>query len=142
QILSITCDNASSNDTMTKHLSELLTDFNGDFSRTRCFLHILSLVAKSMLRQFDVKEVAEVDEVDGDVRALLQMAKEQSEEEQVEVIGEENSELDKLDGVVDDDDESWVDKVAELTLEEQEEFEREVRPVKMVLVKVRGCALG
>ena len=86
--------------------------------------------------------VAEVDEVDGDVRALLQMAKEQSEEEQVEVIGEENSELDKLDGVVDDDDESWVDKVAELTLEEQEEFEREVRPVKMVLVKVRGCALG
>ena len=70
------------------------------------------------------------------------MAKEQSEEEQVEVTGEENSELDELDGVVDDDDESWVDEVAELTLEEQEEFEREVRPVKMVLVKVRGCALG
>ncbi|KAI0653750.1 hypothetical protein C8Q70DRAFT_879145, partial [Cubamyces menziesii] len=36
--------------------------------------------------------------------------------------------------------ESWVDEVAELTLEEQEEFEREVRPVKMVLVKMRRLA--
>ncbi|KAI9056832.1 hypothetical protein FKP32DRAFT_1557130, partial [Trametes sanguinea] len=53
QILSVTCDNASSNDTMTEELADLLTAFDGDYSRTRCFLHILNLVAKSMLRQFD-----------------------------------------------------------------------------------------
>ncbi|RDX45346.1 hypothetical protein K466DRAFT_443634, partial [Polyporus arcularius HHB13444] len=52
-ILSVTCDNASSNDTMIEELSQLLPEFQGDFSRTRCFLHILNLVAKAMLKQFD-----------------------------------------------------------------------------------------
>ncbi|TDL29000.1 hypothetical protein BD410DRAFT_702115, partial [Rickenella mellea] len=53
QILSITCDNASPNDTMTTELADLIDAFPGDANRTRCFAHILNLVAKSVIRQFD-----------------------------------------------------------------------------------------
>ncbi|EIW58948.1 uncharacterized protein TRAVEDRAFT_102125, partial [Trametes versicolor FP-101664 SS1] len=53
QILSVTCDNASNNDTMVAHLEAMLEVFGGDYARTRCFLHILNLTAKSLLKQFD-----------------------------------------------------------------------------------------
>ncbi|TFK80652.1 hypothetical protein K466DRAFT_467921, partial [Polyporus arcularius HHB13444] len=53
QILSITSDNASNNDTMTEELAALLPEYQGMFGRTRCFLHILNLVANSILKQFD-----------------------------------------------------------------------------------------
>jgi hypothetical protein len=49
QILSITCDNASNNDTMIEHLSTLVENFPGAANQTRCFTHILNLVAKSIL---------------------------------------------------------------------------------------------
>ncbi|TFK47878.1 hypothetical protein OE88DRAFT_1608415, partial [Heliocybe sulcata] len=53
QILGISCDNASNNDTMIKELPNLLPDFPGDANRVRCFLHIVNLVAKSILKLFD-----------------------------------------------------------------------------------------
>ncbi|TDL17969.1 hypothetical protein BD410DRAFT_698447, partial [Rickenella mellea] len=53
-MLSITCDNASPNDTMTTELTDLINSFPGDANRTCCFAHILNLVAKSIIRQFDV----------------------------------------------------------------------------------------
>ncbi|KAG1760280.1 hypothetical protein EDD22DRAFT_757666, partial [Suillus occidentalis] len=53
-ILSVICDNASNNDTMVNELSDLLEDFPGETNRTRCFLHIINLVAKTLIRQFDV----------------------------------------------------------------------------------------
>ncbi|KAG1722531.1 hypothetical protein EDD22DRAFT_760423, partial [Suillus occidentalis] len=61
-ILSITCDNASNNDTMVNELSDLLEDFPGETNRTRCFLHIVNLVAKTLIRQFDVPK-AKVDTI-------------------------------------------------------------------------------
>ncbi|KAG2737548.1 hypothetical protein P692DRAFT_201670425, partial [Suillus brevipes Sb2] len=53
QILSITADNAASNETMVAELAELVPHFSGPSSRTRCFLHIVNLVAKSLIREFD-----------------------------------------------------------------------------------------
>ncbi|KAF8867747.1 hypothetical protein BD779DRAFT_1416233, partial [Infundibulicybe gibba] len=53
QILSITCDNATPNDTMIDELAKLISAFPGAANRTRCFTHILNLTAKSVLRQFD-----------------------------------------------------------------------------------------
>ncbi|KAG2739597.1 hypothetical protein P692DRAFT_201729438 [Suillus brevipes Sb2] len=46
KILSITADNALSNDTMTTALAENVAHFGGDTARTWCFLHIVNLVAK------------------------------------------------------------------------------------------------
>ncbi|PBK83684.1 hypothetical protein ARMGADRAFT_875608, partial [Armillaria gallica] len=55
QILSITCNNASNNDTMVMTLSdsESLPSFSGQENCTRCFAHVLNLVTKSLLKQFD-----------------------------------------------------------------------------------------
>ena len=39
---------------MTDELSVLLEEFPGSVNRTHCFTHILNLVAKSILKQFDV----------------------------------------------------------------------------------------
>src|SRR6266446_4851272 len=54
KILSITCDNTSNNDTMIEELANLVDDFPGPTNQTRCFLHILNLVVKSIIREFDV----------------------------------------------------------------------------------------
>ncbi|TDL13591.1 hypothetical protein BD410DRAFT_698087, partial [Rickenella mellea] len=53
-MLSITCDNASPNDKMVSVLADTITAFPGSANRTRCFAHILNLVAKSIIKLFDV----------------------------------------------------------------------------------------
>ena len=53
QILSITCDNTSNNDTMIAELANLLDDFPGAANQTWCFTYILNLIVKSVIQQFD-----------------------------------------------------------------------------------------
>ena len=54
-ILSVTCDNTPNNDTMINEMDMMLTKFSS-INHTHCFTHILNLVAKSLLKQFDVKQ--------------------------------------------------------------------------------------
>jgi hypothetical protein len=54
KFLSITCDNASANNSMVDELFVTVDNFAGDAARVRCFLHIVSIVAKTLLKQFDV----------------------------------------------------------------------------------------
>ncbi|KAG2756745.1 hypothetical protein P692DRAFT_20714526, partial [Suillus brevipes Sb2] len=49
KVLAVTCDNASNNTVMIEELHETLPDFGGTASHTRCFLHTVNLVAKSLL---------------------------------------------------------------------------------------------
>ena len=51
--MGVTADNASNNDKMVEHLATLIDTFPGAPNQTRCFAHILNLVAKSILRQFE-----------------------------------------------------------------------------------------
>ncbi len=55
QILSITCNNVSNNNTMVEALGDWnnLPPFEGQASCTCCFTHRVNLIAKSLLRQFD-----------------------------------------------------------------------------------------
>lgn len=46
KILSLVCDNAENNSTMTDALAVLLPNFQGKKGRIRCFAHILNLVVK------------------------------------------------------------------------------------------------
>jgi hypothetical protein len=39
---------------MIVELMDLICNFPGEANRTRCFAHIINLVAKSLLRQFDI----------------------------------------------------------------------------------------
>ncbi|KAG2060652.1 hypothetical protein BDR06DRAFT_967098 [Suillus hirtellus] len=54
KILSITANNAENNDMMMAELADKVVHFRGEIARTQCFLHIVNLVAKSILKQFDI----------------------------------------------------------------------------------------
>ncbi len=140
QIMNITCDNASNNDTMVAEMGVLLPFFEGQFHRVHCFAHVVNLVAKSMLRQFDAKTAGEVEgEADEDVRALLELAETMAEED-AETMAAQRDE-DGEQGPLEDDDE-WVDEVESLSPEEREQFLERVVPVKLVLAKVRVILLS
>ncbi|PBK81824.1 hypothetical protein ARMGADRAFT_862864, partial [Armillaria gallica] len=55
QVLCITCDNVSNNNTMIEALgdSDNVPSFTRQDSCTWCFTHIVNLVTKSLLKQFD-----------------------------------------------------------------------------------------
>ena len=77
----MTCDNASNNDTMVEELEDRLTKFS-TVNRMHCFAHILNLVAKSLLKQFDVKPSKKKDnDLNNNERSLLKMAKDIEVEE-------------------------------------------------------------
>jgi hypothetical protein len=125
QILCVTCDNASNND-IVRELSEKVPAFRGATTHTCCFLHTVNVVAKSLIREFDIKKcdadqaLAEVDNVDD----------EESEDE------EEVDDSDTADAELKDNDEGWVNEVELLEPDERKALEREIRPMKLALVKV------
>jgi hypothetical protein len=147
-MLSLTADNVSSNDTLTTELAKRVESFSGTVGRTRCFLHIVNLVAKSIIKQFDIPKNAPAslydDEVppamdvleddDDEEEELLQDLVKGTEKEDERTIGErgegdpEDADIDNVDG--------WVDEVGNLTVHECAELHKTLRPVKLVLVKV------
>jgi len=131
-MLSVTCDNASNNDTMVDELEILLESFPGAANRTRCFTHVLNLVAKSILRQFDVPKAKAGEALDAAASALAALAADlQTEEEAMRMDTDEDSDEE------DDDDVDGLVEIEELmTPEEIEELEASIQPVRVVLVKV------
>ena len=132
KILSVTCDNASNNDTMIHELDDSLTEYSS-LNRTRCFAHILNLVAKALLKQFDVKR-EDNNSLNDDERSLLEMA---ADIETEELTTEQEQDGDDGEVGDDDNDDGWVDEVAALTPDERVDLEESIRPVKKTLVKVR-----
>ena len=120
---------------MITELADLLDDFPGEANRTRCFTHILNLVAKSIIKQFDVPK-ARADEVLDDaakeLAALavdLELEERLSREEQLfEGVGDE-------DGDDDGDDDGWTDVRDELSDNERDALDKTLQPVRLVLVK-------
>jgi hypothetical protein len=68
---------------MIDHLVTLLEAFPGLANRTRCFTHILNLVTKCIMKQFDApkKQKDDGDDVDEDATGL-QVALDELEDEQ------------------------------------------------------------
>ena len=129
QILSITCDNASPNDTMVIELARILKAFPGATNRTRCFAHILNLVARSIIRQFDVPKSKDDGALDDELAGLAA---------DLELDEEEGSDEadDEAEEVEDDNLEGWVDERAGMSKSDRDALDISVRPVKLVLVKV------
>jgi hypothetical protein len=117
---------------MIEHLAVLLETFPGAPNQTRCFTHILNLVAKSVLRPFeapkkgkaeDGKELAAaVNEIEGDGNGASITGP----------INGDESDDDMDDDVVDDDEDGLPDEPEELSEEEL----MSVQPVRLVLTKV------
>ncbi|KIL55138.1 hypothetical protein M378DRAFT_18219, partial [Amanita muscaria Koide BX008] len=111
KVLSITCDNASANDRMIDELPTLLTEFSGETSRTRCFAHIINLVAKSIITQFDLpkrkrhhNDEHEVEGLEDELQDLDSLAGDIDFEER-----EEHLEIQRAEGEGDNED-GWVDE--------------------------------
>jgi hypothetical protein len=133
KILSVTCDNVSNNDTMLTELAHKLTKIS-PVNCTHCFAHILNLVAKSLLKQFDVKQDDKMkDDLTDDEQTLLDLAGDIEQEECTTA-----QEKDDADNETEDEDDldGWVDELEALTLDEWEDLEESIRPVKRMLVKV------
>jgi hypothetical protein len=117
---------------MVNELEDLLPDY-APSNRVRCFTHVLNLIAKSLLKQFDVVKKSKNDDgLNEEDHELLTLA-ENLEEEELTTADEliDNGEESNEDGM-----EDWVDEVGTLTAAERELLEESIRPVKMVLVKV------
>jgi hypothetical protein len=119
---------------MIDELVDLLPKFAGQANRCRCFLHIVNLVAKTLLKQFDVPEKNVDDALDAAERELLELAAGINLEEMVTVaekgLGGDSPDKDNAEG--------WVDETELMSAEEREELRENVQPVRLVLMKV--CA--
>ena len=110
---------------MIQELETLTPEFAGFASHTWCFLHIVNLVAKSMLCQFDVKKVTI--KRDSEMAAL---AGELAEEEAIvdEIKNDDDNEVDNED--------RWIDEMDSRTNNERIKLEDLMRPVRLALAKV------
>jgi hypothetical protein len=121
---------------MCEEIEDNITDFS-QVNRIRCFLHIVNLVAKSLLKQFDVSKKRTVDdEVDDEDEELENQLEELTQDIDIdEAVTQAMN-----DGAGDDDDEDdidgLVDETSNLSAEERSKLRSATRPVALVLVKV------
>ena len=131
KILGVTCDNPSPNNVMIDELETIIEEFGGDADRIRCFLHIVNLVARSMLKQFDIpkKDGGSDNEnnaqLDDRLRDLAEGIELEDEITLVEDEGEEDVGMEEL-----------ADELSRLSSGEQTAAEMEIHPIRFVLVKV------
>jgi hypothetical protein len=112
---------------MIVKLADLLAGFPGKPNQTCCFLHIINLVAKSVIQQFDVAKGKADDALDKAEQELHILA-EGIDLEDLEIQGEQKSN--------DDDVEGWVDERNVLSIADHNALDVSICPVKLVLVKV------
>jgi len=127
---------------MIEELANLLDDFPGPANQTRCFLHILNLVVKSIIRQFDLpKSKKTSDDRDEDdpmldeaTIELLKLAGDIDLEEQITASASD-------DEAADDEEEGWVDEHEDMTEDELKELAASVQPVQLLLTKVTSLII-
>ena len=123
---------------MVESLADRLDNFPGAASQTRCFLHILNLTAKSVIRQFEVpkKKKSKEDSQDNDddnftevMEALQALSVEIEDDEPSDDVASDK------DGE-EDNDEGLEDERQGMTEEEIDELEAELLPARRMLTKV------
>jgi hypothetical protein len=124
---------------MIDHLATILEAFLGTANRTRCFTHILNLVAKCIMRQFDIpkkQENCETD-LDGLTAALDDLEGELEDEPEAKEASEIKG---KREQSSDTEEDVGLDELLNgregLTAAEVEALEASIRPVRLVLSKV------
>jgi hypothetical protein len=130
---------------MIEHMATIIADFPGKANRVRCLAHIVNLVVKIILRQFDVSatkgkekptnESAEAHE-NGEELDIL----EDDDEELVRVLDKEEKEMDEGDETDDDEDDETLVRDVQMIEDAMEDIIKEVsktaKPVRQVLFKV------
>jgi hypothetical protein len=121
---------------MINELVDMLPNVLGQENHCYCFLHIVNLIAKTLLKQFDVPKKDAESVLDNAEKVLLKLAAGIDMDEMVTVA--EAGAGDK-DNDENDDVEGWVDEMALLSEEERVALHENVGPVCLVLVKVSEC---
>jgi hypothetical protein len=116
---------------MIHELADLLPNWSV-VNRTRCFAHIVNLIAKSLLKQFDVKKKNADKDPEDDELEELAAGLDGEEQHMLEVTGDDDDD----DDTNNDDIDGWVDELEDMDEEERKELLRSIRPVSRVLVKV------
>jgi hypothetical protein len=129
QVLSITCDNASCNDTMIDELEDMIPKFPGAANRTRCFNHIVALVAVRVVQQFDVPKGDDTDVTNVAEQELRELAKDSDVEESITLREWDCAEDDDDDGDIAD----WQGD--ESIVLDREALNASLKPGRMLLVK-------
>jgi hypothetical protein len=120
---------------MIDTLGRILKTFPGDANRARCFNHVVALVAKRVVRQFDVGKGQADAALDEAERQLQDLAKGIDIEERLARANQDAGDDEDDEDVNDDSDET-----DDLSPEARAELDANTRPVRLVLVKV--CHLG
>jgi hypothetical protein len=115
---------------MIEELPDLIDGFPGAPNHTRCFNHIVALVAKRIVRQFDVASGGDSDTVGEAERELRELA-EGLDVEEATAQREQDISDDGGDG--DDDDDVWHDDLSAI---DRQALNESLRPVRTLLVKV------
>ena len=127
---------------MIESLADIMSDFGGEANRAWCLAHIVNLVVKIILRQFDVSKKKKRKDVPGDLNLPGDESnddEDDEDDEKVRVLDKEEKEMDKGDEADDEESEtlmSDVEKIEDAMEDEVKEVRKEVKPVREVLYKV------
>jgi hypothetical protein len=122
---------------MIQELSDSLENFPGAANQTRCFTHILNLVVKSILKQFDPPKKKAQDLLQNNgANEHLDEPEDIDDHIDDQDLGPEDLNSQYNDNEEDDNIDGWMDERAELSQVEVDELEASVLPVRLVLTKV------
>lgn len=124
---------------MVEELEKLVERFPGEAAQVRCFTHVINLVAKSIIQQFDVPKNLKKDIIDEALAELRVLADDLEREEEETKRGSSTAEGDEEGD--DENTEGWVDEREEMTDEEIAKLEADVKPTRLVLLKVKNRLL-
>ena len=127
---------------MIESLADIMSDFGGEANRARCLAHIVNLVVKIILCQFDVSKKKKRNNVPDDLNLPGDESnddEDDEDDEKVRVLDKEEKEMDEGDEADDEESEtlmSDVEKIEDAMEDEVKEVRKEVKPVREVLYKV------
>ena len=123
---------------MIEELTHLINNFPSPANQTQCFLHVLNLIVKSIIQQFDVSKSKKTldsddeDDINEATKELLKLTGDMELEEEITAGTGDN-----MDETDDDNVTGWVDEHEEMTKEELMELWESVQLVRLLLTKVK-----
>ena len=121
---------------MIDKLAVKLVEFSGAPNHVRCFAHILNLVVKSIMHQFDLAGTRS-DATQESTHELYKLAGDiEGEELETQNEQDDDPQIPEEEASHDDNDEGWVNERDDMTEEELDDLEDTVKPIRFLLTKV------